>query len=77
MPLDTQGTNEVKISVSHRCENVSNMDEKFSKDRFLQKKETEMLEMKSSIENSWKVSPIYNQLPDNNDSVKNWASDLS
>jgi hypothetical protein len=53
------------------------MDEKFSKDRFLQKKETEMLEMKSSIENSWKVSPIYNQLPDNNDSVKNWASDLS
>jgi hypothetical protein len=32
------------------------MDENFIKDRFLQKKETEMLEMKSSIENSWKVS---------------------
>jgi hypothetical protein len=53
------------------------MDENFIKDRFLQKKETEMLEMKSSIENSWKVSPIYNQLPDNSDSVKKWASDLS
>jgi hypothetical protein len=36
-----------------------------------------MLEMKSSIENTWKASPIYDQLPDNNDSMKKWASDMN
>jgi hypothetical protein len=36
-----------------------------------------MLEMKSSIENTWKASPIYDQLPDNNDSMKKWASDMT
>jgi hypothetical protein len=33
MLLETQGTNEVKMSVTHRCENANKMDEKFSKDK--------------------------------------------